>query len=284
MLLNGEKVASPETLMALLGGKHAGSEVTLRVRREGQQMDMKATLAERGAVLDHGASAPREHRSGYRSAPGEKTGVEKSAWLGVILEPAREGQGARIAAVYPSGPAARAGLREGDVVIRTGDQAISSPQDLQDAIEKSEPEGEMQFTIVRAGSERQFPVRLGARMMFAEPEFPTFARRDERAEGDGRDAGAAPGGRYTRDDILDSLPEHAIVLEQNRHLAIQNERLEKLLLKVLEDVQALRAEVAALKEGRTAENRPAEAGASARGGATPPPVADVPDGGRAGNR
>ena len=57
----------------------------------------------------------------------------------------------------------------------------------------------------------------------------------------------------SREDMMSDLPEHAMMLEQNRQLCVQNERLENLLLQLLDEVEALRAEVA------QANGRPAPA-------------------------
>ena len=234
-LCDGEKIESQESLMNLLGKKPAGSEVEMRVLREGQQMDVKATLMAAQDIY-------QSRRSAFRGT-GEPTGADKRPWLGIALEQTADPQGAKVSAVYPGGPASRAGLRDGDVITRVGDQPVSSPKELAAIVEGKAPDSDLEFTILREGTEQKLTARVGARMLFAEPQGKTFADEKEGAESEDQ---SRP---FDRDEMLGSLPEHVIVLEQNRHLCVQNERLEKLLLQVMEDVQALRDEVAGLKNG-----------------------------------
>jgi len=65
-------------------------------------------------------------------------------WLGVQIQPLssnlanalglKSTRGALVAAVQPDSPALKAGLKQGDVVLRYGDEAIESPRDLSRAV------------------------------------------------------------------------------------------------------------------------------------------------------
>src|SRR5262245_46036077 len=72
-----------------------------------------------------------------------------TAWLGVYLEEGEAAgeQGARITHIYPSGPAARAGLHAGDVIVQIDDQKIEGPSDVILSVQQSEPQAEAQFAI-----------------------------------------------------------------------------------------------------------------------------------------
>jgi hypothetical protein len=53
------------------------------------------------------------------------------------------------------------------------------------------------------------------------------------------------------------MPEHSMMLEQQRHMAAQHERLEEMMRQVLEEVKQLRQEVRRLQPGETSESEPA---------------------------
>ncbi len=66
--------------------------------------------------------------------------------------------GLLVAAVEPQSPAARAGLRAGDVIVRAEDRPVHEPDDLVDLLQRA-PEGEpVELTVVRKGREERIAV------------------------------------------------------------------------------------------------------------------------------
>ena len=78
-------------------------------------------------------------------------------WLGVFIEDAVDG-GIQVIDVVPGGPAAKAGLSRGDVVIRANESEIANLQDLRRATESLSPGDVMTVTLLRNGSRRQVRV------------------------------------------------------------------------------------------------------------------------------
>jgi len=70
-------------------------------------------------------------------------------------------EGALVAGVERDSPAARAGLRAGDVIVRFDDRPIQSPADLQRAAAMARPGTRATLTVRRDGGERRIEVRLG---------------------------------------------------------------------------------------------------------------------------
>jgi serine protease Do len=92
-------------------------------------------------------------------------------FLGVVVQPlSRElaqafkienEEGALVADVEPDGPADKAGIRNGDVIVQVNDQAITDPQDLQLTVAGIAPDTTVALTIVRDGKQQTIDVRLG---------------------------------------------------------------------------------------------------------------------------
>jgi Do/DeqQ family serine protease len=85
-----------------------------------------------------------------------KDGKLVRAWLGVSLEPTAGAL--KIARVEPDSPAARAGLRVGDLILKIGGDAVRSPRRLNSVIATSGVGARVQIEVMRHGK----PITLEA--------------------------------------------------------------------------------------------------------------------------
>ncbi|GAA1246711.1 trypsin-like peptidase domain-containing protein [Pseudonocardia aurantiaca] len=97
-----------------------------------------ATTGAQGGSIGVGFSIPINQA---RRVAGEleRTGRASRAVLGVTVADDPQRAGALIRTVLPDGAAAQAGIREGDLVLRFGDQRISTGTDLQAAVGSRAP-------------------------------------------------------------------------------------------------------------------------------------------------
>jgi S1-C subfamily serine protease len=98
-----------------------------------------------------------------------RTGHATHAVIGALLSTRYSGTGAQIAvstksaaAVTPDGPAARAGLRPGDVIINFAGQPINNDQTLLDAIRAHSPGAEVRLIFLAHGKTYATSLRLGS--------------------------------------------------------------------------------------------------------------------------
>jgi putative serine protease PepD len=89
------------------------------------------------------------------------SGKVEHAYLGVSIEDTDEG--ARIAEVRPGGPAAEAGLREGDIVTEADGETVESADELRLAVEAHKPGDSFELTVKRDGDTKTVTVELGSR-------------------------------------------------------------------------------------------------------------------------
>ncbi|HEU4976651.1 MAG TPA: trypsin-like peptidase domain-containing protein [Baekduia sp.] len=84
------------------------------------------------------------------------------AYLGVSMaDTTSTTSGAPVAAVTAGGPAARAGLRAGDVVTAIDGRAVQGSNDVVAAIAGDRPGDQVKLTVRRGGSQHTITVRLG---------------------------------------------------------------------------------------------------------------------------
>ncbi len=92
----------------------------------------------------------------------EKGAAPEHAYLGLQTTDAPNG-GAQIAEATAGGPAERAGLRAGDVVVEVDGEEVQSPDDVASAINDDKPGDKVDVKVQRGGSEQTISVTLGQR-------------------------------------------------------------------------------------------------------------------------
>jgi putative serine protease PepD len=83
--------------------------------------------------------------------------------IGADVADADDLAGVRLTSVTQNGPAARAGLREGDVVTKIDDQEVTATEELIVAVRSHRPGDEVTITYRRNGEEGETRVTLGSR-------------------------------------------------------------------------------------------------------------------------
>ena len=91
----------------------------------------------------------------------QRDGRVRRAYLGVSTSPAR--QGALVREAGGDGPAARAGLRRGDVIVSMSAKRVQGPDDVAAAIADRRPGDRVTVAYLRDGKRRSVEVVLGVR-------------------------------------------------------------------------------------------------------------------------
>ncbi len=132
-----------------------------------------AGMARIGAVavrlIDELAATPRlvyaqvAPSAGRRPPEAQGAQAGSGAFLGVALDGRGESDGLRLGSIVPNTGAARAGLREGDVLVRIGDGTIDSFDDLRKALARQAPGDTVRVVFLRDGQDQTVSVTLGTR-------------------------------------------------------------------------------------------------------------------------
>ena len=140
--VNGKKVSDSRELRLMIGSMAPGTNVQLEVNREGQSKTLNVELAEMPAgVAEEGAEASPEE-----SAQPEKATVFGGVAVADITDDIRNAlnlskgvKGAVIAEIDAESSAAKAGLREGDVIQEVNKQPVKNAKDLVAISKKLKP-------------------------------------------------------------------------------------------------------------------------------------------------
>ena len=85
------------------------------------------------------------------------------AWLGLSAGTVPRGDGALVTAVERGGPADRAGIATGDVIVRVGERSVRHAQDVAGVVIGREPGTHVTMDVVRNGKHMTADVQLAAR-------------------------------------------------------------------------------------------------------------------------
>jgi membrane-associated protease RseP (regulator of RpoE activity) len=164
---DGRSFADPRQLIAyltVLGGRPVpivldrnGREMTVQLF-PGQFQGDRAWL---GVLLDENNN---EQNPTFQEQPGQKPDGPRSA-NAPSANKARTGEqkGAEISQVYPNGPAARAGLRTGDVILQVNGAKIDDAGELVALVHEMKPKSQAELEVMRDKKQIKVPVTLGSR-------------------------------------------------------------------------------------------------------------------------
>lgn len=164
--VNGEKVREPQSLTDIIRELTPGSAVKIGLWRDGKALEVKAILGkvERPKRFTwHGVKAPKVIRS--KAFLGVSL-LEMDADLAAYFS-AKAGAGVLITAVEKDTPAAKAGLKSGDVIVEMAGKPIKESKDIHEALAALKKGDSVAITVVRHGKKQTLK---------AEPDFDRHER------------------------------------------------------------------------------------------------------------
>jgi serine protease Do len=151
---NGKPVTNRDDLVSMVVATKPGTTVPVRIMRDRAEKTVNVTVEELDLEIEGNVSRNRERDDTGQATP---TGfglrlqnISPSDARELKLESSR---GALIADVEQGSPAARAGLRPGDVIVRVGREPITSATDAQRELGKVPSRGTAFLRVIRDGQE-----------------------------------------------------------------------------------------------------------------------------------
>lgn len=168
---NGQLVHGVEQFIRLVRETPVGRVVTLKVNRDGSVMTINATI---GTCRNCGPfgplgeiripdiqawSFPHDLPNVFTTWRSGMLGIEAEALESQLAEYFGVQEGVLIRSVKPDSPAAKAGLKAGDVIIKAGDKPVKRPREVTEAVRLAKG-GAVALTIVREKREMTVTVTV----------------------------------------------------------------------------------------------------------------------------
>jgi len=154
---NGKAIRNRDELVAMVTATKPGTTVPVRLVRDRQErnvnvtveeLDLEAETTSQRAANGGGGGEPQETTTGFGITLGNITPE-----LAQRLRLNRNTTGALVMGVEPGSPAARAGLAEGDVIVRVGRESVSNATEASRELGRVPSGGTAFLRVLRNGQE-----------------------------------------------------------------------------------------------------------------------------------
>ena len=152
-LADATKLDTAETFIDFLQSKKPNDKIAVTVKRDGKDIKVEVTLAVRNPEPPVPMGAPPS--AGFRLARGDTLTV------GTLVE---------------DGPAAKAGVKEGDLITKVGDKAVLAVADYVAELSTKKAGDKVKFTVQRDKETKLIEIVLGAPTAAGPPRGVTNAR------------------------------------------------------------------------------------------------------------
>ncbi len=123
-----------------------------------EDMDVDVLMTPRVPGIARAPRAPRAPQMRFYNFNDNEDAAPR-AYLGVMSKDNEKG--AEITGVNENTAAAKAGLKEGDVITKVGSKAVDGPSSLLEAVKANKPNDEVEITYLREGKEKKAKAKLG---------------------------------------------------------------------------------------------------------------------------
>jgi serine protease Do len=134
--IDGRKISRTAEFREEINRRYAGDKLKLTVLRDQERLERELTLA-------------------------DKIEPYEPPFLGVL--PLRDGgkEGVKIRYIYPDGPAAKAGLVPGDVILAINEKTVNKPGEIIEALIDYLPDQSVELEVLHDGKKEQHKLTLG---------------------------------------------------------------------------------------------------------------------------
>ena len=170
--IGDDKIEETGDVTKAVRSRKPGDKVTITYLRDGKEQKTTAELGKWKGVNLSAITAPRVSVTPPRVYGPEFRGNTFTYGgrpkLGLSIQDTEDGKGVKVLEVDEESAAAKAGLREGDIITHLGDNEIESTDELRREVTRSTQQHNFNFKVLRNGKSQNFEVKIPRKLKTAD--------------------------------------------------------------------------------------------------------------------
>ena len=173
-MIDGDKIEDPDDLTAAVQKHKAGDKITVTVLRDKKEQKLTAELTKwKGYTTVEGFKTFDFDMSDIeRYLP--RTPIAPRVWagngpkLGISVQDSEDGKGVKVTEVDQESNAAKAGLKENDIIVEGEGKPINNADDMVNLIRQSKEKVNITLKVVRNGKTQNIEVKMPRKLRTAD--------------------------------------------------------------------------------------------------------------------
>lgn len=175
--INDQKIESPENVAQAVRKQKPGDKISISVLRDGKKQNMTVELGKWKGVKINAQNFRMMRPPMPPNAPGmdempfrfrENTWGGNAPKLGISVQDSEDGKGVKVLEVEEESNAAKAGIKEGDVITRINDKEMNSVDQVSSEIRQNRDKGSIKMQVQRKGKTQNIEVKIPRKLKTAD--------------------------------------------------------------------------------------------------------------------
>jgi serine protease Do len=166
-------ITDPQSLTDAVRQHQPGEKIAITFSRDGKVLKDSATLGKSGAAVNIRSYGPYDNgqfnmRQFMPRGFGELYGVSNPLKFGIRAQDTEDGKGVKVLDVDDESTAAKAGVKEGDIITRFDGKEINSATALTEAAHAAKDKVSVKISLIRDGKAQEVEVHVPKRLRTAD--------------------------------------------------------------------------------------------------------------------
>jgi serine protease Do len=175
--IGDKKIEGADDVSEAVRSRKPGEKVAISVLRDGKEQKLTAELGRWQGMRMSTFTAPRIDMKEFESLVPSVRGTYNvpfamsgfgSPRLGLSIQDTEDGKGVKVTEVEEESNAAKAGIKENDIITQINDKDVTSADEVSRAVRENKDKGPLRFQVTRDGKSQNIEVRFPKKLKSAD--------------------------------------------------------------------------------------------------------------------